>query len=106
MSWGGIVPTDYDSVNNPVGAGPYKLDKFTPGQRSRFVRFENYWKADQPYADAIEIIDFKDQTGRLAALQAGQIDVASGIIAEHLPLIQANKRSAGRFIRNRCLSIF
>jgi len=92
MSWGGIVPTDYDSVNNPVGAGPYKLDKFTPGQRSRFVRFENYWKADQPYADAIEIIDFKDQTGRLAALQAGQIDVASGIIAEHLPLIQANKR--------------
>ncbi len=91
MSWGGIVPTDYDSVNNPVGAGPYKLDKFTPGQRSRFVRFENYWIADQPYADAIEIIDFKDQTGRLAALQAGQIDVASGIIAEHLPLIQANK---------------
>ena len=92
MSWGGIVPTDYDPINNVIGAGPYKLENFTPGQRSRFVRFENYWKKDQPYADAIEILDFKDQTGRLAALQAGQIDVASGIIAEHLPLLQANKR--------------
>lgn len=92
MSWGGIVPTDYHPINNVVGAGPYKLDSFTPGQRSRFIRFENYWKSGQPYADAIEILDFKDQTGRLAALQAGQIDIAPGVLAEHLPLLQANKR--------------
>ena len=92
MSWGGIVPTDYDPIHNVIGAGPYKLDRFTPGQFSRFVRFENYWKNNQPYADAIEIYDFKDQTGRLAALQAGQIDIASGVIAEHLPLLKANKR--------------
>jgi len=92
MSWGGIVPTDYDPVKNVVGAGPFKLDSFTPGQRSRFVRFENYWKENKPYADAIEIIDFKDQTGRLAALQSGQIDIASGVSAEHISLIQANKR--------------
>ncbi|MFT4021960.1 MAG: ABC transporter substrate-binding protein, partial [Acinetobacter sp.] len=92
MSWGGIVPTDYDPIHNIVGAGPFKLESFTPGQRSRFVRFENYWKPNQPYADAIEIIDFKDQTGRLSALQSGQIDIASGISAEHLGLIQANKK--------------
>lgn len=90
MSWGGIVPTDYDPVHNIVGAGPFKLESFTPGQRSRFVRFENFWKPDQPYADAIEVIDFKDQTARLAALQSGQIDVATGISAEHVALIQAN----------------
>jgi peptide/nickel transport system substrate-binding protein len=92
MSWGGIVPTDYDPIHNVVGAGPYRLEHFSPGQRSRFVRFENYWKSGQPYADAIEILDFKDQTGRLAALQAGQIDVMPGVIAEHVPLIQANSR--------------
>ncbi len=44
---GGIVPTDYDPVKNVVGAGPFKLESFTPGQRSRFVRFENYWKENQ-----------------------------------------------------------
>lgn len=91
MSWGGIVPTDYDPLK-PVGAGPYKLKSFTPGQRSSFSRFENYWKTGQPYADEIEIIDFKDQTGRLAALQAGQIDIATGITPELLPLVQANPK--------------
>src|SRR5690606_20102929 len=30
MSWGGIVPTDYDPVTNVVGAGPYRLKSFTP----------------------------------------------------------------------------
>lgn len=90
MSWGGIVPTDYDPVSNVVGAGPYKLKSFTPGQRSSYTRFENYWKPGQPYADEIEIIDFKDQTGRLGALQAGQIDIATGITAELLPLVKAN----------------
>ncbi|MEX3012746.1 ABC transporter substrate-binding protein [Acinetobacter baumannii] len=38
---GGIVPTDYDPVKNVVGAGPFKLESFTPAS-SRFVRFENY----------------------------------------------------------------
>lgn len=92
MSWGGIVPTDYDPVTNVVGAGPYRLKSFTPGQRSTFTRFENYYKPGQPYADEIEIIDFLDQTSRLQALQAGQIDIASGITQEQLPFLQQDKR--------------
>jgi len=94
MSWGGIVPTDYDPVSNVVGAGPYKLKNFTPGQRSTFTRFENYYKSGQPYADEIEIIDFLDQTSRLQALQAGQIDIASGITHEQLPFLQQDDRFA------------
>src|SRR5690606_8697179 len=92
MSWGGIVPTDYDPVTNVVGAGPYRLKSFTPGQRSTFTRFENYYKPGQPYADEIEIIDFLDQTSRLQALQAGQIDIASGITQEQLPFLKQDKR--------------
>ncbi len=94
MSWGGIVPTDYDPVNNVIGAGPYKLKSFTPGQRSVFTRFENYYKTGQPYADEIEIIDFLDQTSRLQALQAGQIDIATGVAHEHLPFINQDSRFA------------
>lgn len=92
MSWGGIVPTDYDPITNVVGAGPYKLKNFTPGQRSTFTRFENYYKPGQPYADEIEILDFLDQTSRLQALQAGQIDIAAGITHEQLPFLQQDKR--------------
>ena len=69
VNFGGIVPVDYHPISNPVGAGPYKLKSFSPGQRSLFTRFENYYKAGRPYADELEIIDFKDQTTRLAALR-------------------------------------
>ena len=92
ISFGGIVPTDYDPISNPVGAGPYKLKSFIPGQRSLYQRFENYYKPGQPYADELEIIEFKDQVSRSAALRAGQIDVASGVQAEHSALLQADSR--------------
>ena len=92
VNFGGIVPVDYHPVTNPVGAGPYRLKSFVPGQRSLFTRFENYYKAGKPYADELEIIDFKDQSSRLAALQAGQIDLANGLANEHLRLVQADPK--------------
>lgn len=92
ISFGGIVPTDYHPVTNPVGAGPYKLKSFIPGQRSLYTRFDNYYKPNQPYADELEIIEFKDQVSRAAALRAGQIDVASGVQAEHSALLKADPR--------------
>lgn len=92
MSWGGIVPTDYDPVSNVVGAGPYRLKSFTPGQRSVFTRFDNYFKSGQPYFDEVEILDFSDQTGRLQALQAGQIDIAPNLPFEQLAFLQADPR--------------
>jgi peptide/nickel transport system substrate-binding protein len=90
MSWGGIVPTDYDPVTNPVGAGPYRLKSFTPGQRSTFSKFENYYKPDQPYLDEVEIIDFKDPIARLQAMQTGQVDVAPTIAFEQLAFFKSS----------------
>jgi len=92
ISWGGIVPTDYDPITNPVGAGPYKLKNFRPGQRSLFTRFENYYKPGQPYFDEVEILDFNDQLSRLMALQAGQIDIAPNLAPELLPAVRSNPR--------------
>lgn len=39
-------PLDYikNLHANPVGTGPYKLDKFIPGQEVRFIANENYFK--------------------------------------------------------------
>ncbi|MGL5999943.1 MAG: ABC transporter substrate-binding protein [Pseudomonas proteolytica] len=92
VNFGGIVPVDYHPVTNPVGAGPYKLKSFTPGQRSLFSRFENYYKDGKPYADELEIIDFKDQVSRLAALRAGQIDMANVLPTEQLPILAKDPR--------------
>ncbi len=88
VNFGGIVPTDYHPVTNPVGAGPFKLKDFTPGQRSRFVRFENYHKEGRPYPDALEIIEFKDEMARISALLADQIDLANMILPEQASLLE------------------
>ncbi len=92
VNFGGIVPTDYHPVTNPVGAGPYRLKEFLPGQRSLFTRFENYFKPGQPYADELEIIDFKDQVSRYAALLGGQIDIANAVAPEQKSLFENNAR--------------
>jgi peptide/nickel transport system substrate-binding protein len=88
VNFGGIVPTDYDPIHNPVGAGPFRIKDFVPGQRARFTRFENYHKPGRPYPDALEIIEFKDQFARVSALLAGQIDLANLILPEHAGLLR------------------
>jgi peptide/nickel transport system substrate-binding protein len=92
-NFGGIVPTDYHPVTNPVGAGPYRIKQFLPGQRALFTRFENYFKPGQPYADELEIIDFKDQTSRLSALQSGQIDLANALRPEQALLLKGSTQA-------------
>ena len=91
VNFGGIVPTDFDPITNPVGAGPYKVKSFIPGQRSVFTRFENYFKSERPYADEFEIIDFKDQISRLNALLSGQIDIANAITPEYSQILEKAK---------------
>ncbi|HJR28146.1 MAG TPA: ABC transporter substrate-binding protein, partial [Pseudomonas sp.] len=51
-------------------------------------RFENYYKDGKPYTDELEIIDFKDQVSRLAALRSGQIDMANVMPTEQLEVLQ------------------
>lgn len=92
ISFGGIVPTDYDPITNPVGSGPFRLKSFVPGQRSLYTRFENYFKPNKPYVDELEIIEFNDQISRTAALRAGQIDLACALQAEHSSLIENDSR--------------
>jgi peptide/nickel transport system substrate-binding protein len=73
-----ILPTDFDPMK-PVGTGPFKFQSFTPGSRSLFVRNPNYWLSGQPYLDEVEIIDFADNTSRVAALLSGQVDAIDGV---------------------------
>ena len=80
----GIVPVGYSpnaigKAKPNVGTGPYKVQSFTPGQRSVHVRNENYWRSGQPYFDQVVIIDFPADTARVNALLGGQIDAMTDV---------------------------
>lgn len=63
-----------------VGAGPFLLRSYVPGQRFVFDRNPRYWKKDVtgiqlPYADQVVLEIVPDQNAELVRLQAGQLDL-------------------------------
>ncbi len=64
-----------DIYNTPAGTGPFKLQKWTPGYTSVYVRNEDYWKEGEPYLDEFVVRVFPDQQAMTAALEAGMVDI-------------------------------
>lgn len=73
-----VVPVGYDP-KKPIGAGPFKLESFTPGQRSVHSRFSEYYLAPQPYLDKVIIQDFPTSTSQVNALTGGEINAAGSL---------------------------
>ena len=63
-----------DDPTAAIGTGPYILKEFEAGVRSVFEKNPNYW-GDYGYASTIELIIINDNTARVAALKAGQVDL-------------------------------
>ena len=72
------VPRDQwestDRARNPVGCGPFRLERWDAGQRLVFVRNEHYMDKVRPYVDRVVLQIIPDASTRLAQLHAGQID--------------------------------
>jgi peptide/nickel transport system substrate-binding protein len=66
--------TDFSKGN---GTGAFLCKEFQPGVRSLAVRNPNYWKPGKPYLDELEIFSIQDETARLNALMAGDIQIAA-----------------------------
>lgn len=59
-----------------IGTGPFKVGQFVPGDDvSTYVKNENYWRAGLPKVDAVELRAIPEEAARVAAIQAGQIDL-------------------------------
>jgi ABC-type transport system substrate-binding protein len=77
--------------NHPVGTGPFTLAEYVPGDRVVLEANPSYWKTDEngiqlPYLDKLTIKPIPDSGQRVAALEAGDIDIFqtadSGTIAQ------------------------
>jgi peptide/nickel transport system substrate-binding protein len=61
-----------------VGTGPFKLRDHKPGEYLEFVKNPDYFVKGRPYLDGIKVVFIKDRSTQIAALQAGQLDLAGG----------------------------
>ncbi len=87
-----ILPENFDP-KKPVGTGPFKFEKFTPGVQSTFTANKSYWKngADGkplPYVDSVVISDYASETSQVSGLQANQIHLANLLSSDSISSIQ------------------
>lgn len=60
--------------NQYAGTGPYRLTQYTPGQRTVFEAYPNYWGA-QPKNRRVITVFYADSAALAAAVESGQVDV-------------------------------
>ncbi|HEY4201610.1 MAG TPA: ABC transporter substrate-binding protein [Devosiaceae bacterium] len=59
----------------PIGTGPFKFKEFRPSQYILYSRVENHWRQTPEFGE-LQLMYMPEDTTRLAALLAGEIDIA------------------------------
>ncbi len=74
----------------PPGTGPFKFEKWVPGDQTTVVRFDDYWDG-APYLDRVVFKLIADDNARLNALRAGDLQAAERIPVEWVRRIDAGE---------------
>ena len=75
-----VSPLTLGQNDHVVGTGAFELVEWRPGDGSSYVKFEDYWRADEgiPTLDWLEIKVIPESAARRAALEAGDIQAYAG----------------------------
>jgi peptide/nickel transport system substrate-binding protein len=90
----GIVPilARSEKGSAPVGAGPFMLKSAERGARLEFEAFDRYYKLGLPKLKTIRLISIADEALRVAALQAGDVDIIELVPWQSMDNIEADPR--------------
>ncbi len=67
-----------DPATAPVGTGPFMVTKFEPEEVIELAAYPGYWNGASPI-DTVSLMTISDNSSRLKALQAEQIDIGQRI---------------------------
>ena len=70
---------DWTKKETAIGSGPWMLKETVVGSYHRCVRNPTYFRKDLPYADEVYMPIIQDDSARLAAFRAGQLDIMYGL---------------------------
>lgn len=89
-----IVPKDFagkkrdDFFKQPIGAGPFTIDSYTPGQTLVLKRNSEYYDAKRPYVDSVTYKVVVDANQQLLQYQNKQAQILESVpldVAKQLP---------------------
>lgn len=67
-----------DFTTHPVGTGPFMFDQYIPGQKTVFVRNEDYFRG-KPVLEEVVWRYMPDISSRLSGLRTGELDLIEGL---------------------------
>ncbi len=74
-----MVPNGFKDWAQPVGTGPFTLEKFDPGVRIVLKKRPDYWKEGRGWLDGADVTVINDSSARLNALISGQVDAINRV---------------------------
>lgn len=92
----GQDPKSHPANNEPVGAGPFKIVEFKPGEHVILERNPDYFIEGRPYLDRIIVKHYKDSNSLALAVDKGEVDM--------FPFV-TNTRDIGRLKKNADLEV-
>ena len=81
-----------EAPDSTMGAGPFKLDKTDRGVSLSLSAFDGYYKQGLPKLAGVEVIVYADENLRVAALDAGDVDLIEYVPWQAMEQIEANDR--------------
>ena len=79
--------TPEEIAENPVGTGHFKFKSWSRGEALVMERNEDYW-GEKALLDEFVVVPILNEVARVAALVAGDIDIAVNVTPENLLLIR------------------
>ena len=77
-----------DLAKKGIGTGPFKLQEFTPGVQSLFVRNADYYKPGLPLLDEVLVKVIGEPSGLTIALESGAVDVVERFLPQEAPRLK------------------
>ena len=83
-----------------VGLGPFRVEKFVPGERLQLVRNEHYWKVDAkgqrlPYLDRLIFLFVTSEDAQALRFQIGETHLTDRLSAPNFALLERQQRHHG-----------
>lgn len=85
-----ITPRGIDAAKTPIGTGPFKFVSWTPGDRLVLARNPDYFEPGMPKLDGVELRVIPEMSVKVAALQAGDLDVVWDLPLDQVKALAAN----------------
>jgi len=87
----GAATEDYNSGRAAIGSGPFRLTRFTNGDRTELTRYDG-WAKEKPAWERVTFRFIPNPGARVAALLAGDVDMIDVPPAADIPRLKSDPK--------------